>query len=176
VGAQAGLRTRGDRSGDESLGHSTSLSRAADSGHDSWAPLAPQEQQGQQEAGMPTCHCGAWVFLALEHPSSGMHAASMVERTLADPGAVKRASQTLHHCEVVSPAHARDSCACMRCTPRRGFVRTATRRTSQVGGALADWAAFHVVAAADVAPQPQVLPAAILAAMTTRRPLWLQEN
>jgi hypothetical protein len=101
VAARAGVRIRGDGSGDERLRSSTSLSRVGDSGHDSWAPLAPQEQQEQQEVGMPTCHHGAWVFLAFEHPSSGMHTAThMVERTLGDSGAVKCASQTLQHCQV----------------------------------------------------------------------------
>jgi hypothetical protein len=181
VGAQAGLRTRCDGSGDKNLGHSTRLSRAGDSGHDSWAPLAPQEQhQEQQEAGMPTCHCGAWVFLALEHPSSGGHTAShMVERTLADPGVVKCASQTLHHCEVASTAQRGGSSPGMRCTPPcQAFVRSVTRRTSQAGGALADWAVFRVVVAAvaDVAPLPQVRAAILARPVTIQILLRLQEN
>jgi hypothetical protein len=177
VAARAGVRIHCDGSGDESLGHSTSLSRADDSGLDSWAPLAPQEQQEQQEAGMPTCHCGAWVFLAFEHSSSGGQTAShMVERTYVDPGVVKCASQTLHHCEVASTAQRVGSCRGMHCTPPcQAFVRSVRGRTIEVGGALADWAAFRVVAAA-AAVAPQVQAVILARPVTIQILLRLEEN
>jgi hypothetical protein len=96
----------------------------------------------------------------------------MVERTYVDPGVVRCASQTLRHCEVASTAQRGGSCAC------QAFVRSVTRRTIEVGGALADWAAFRVVAdaAADVVPLPQVRAGILARPVTIQILLRLQEN